>query len=180
MNLKELRERLAELAKEILQLREVEADKWTSEHQEKWDRLNGDYDATQEQIARAERFADIERESEERSERSEEIRDRLAREPRSSDREDRTAEVTDEHRALALAGWARGQYGMGVTDEHAEAMRRVGINPSMREYPVVLPGQAQMGRILDEYRTTYYVSTVANYGGQTVPEGFVQNFERAL
>lgn len=183
---------------------------WTPENQANWDKLNKDFDACSEKLERAERAdstqKEVERTSEERKIGREdrdyrkpgvgglvldEDYDQQAEdredddEPEESDGENPFAGKKNEIRAkrvedfaLSLQAWCR-FHQFGLTKRHIEACRRTGLNPR-RPY-IDLPMRRGLFRgrdLVKEFRAP--MSTSAGSGGETIPEGFVNAFERSM
>jgi HK97 family phage major capsid protein len=176
MNTKEMREKRAKLAKQIRELADKannESRDFTAEEKQQWEAINADYDQLSRQIERAERAEQIEGEQEQAAE------ERSNRQPGREDRDGRedrrTDGPTDEDRTLALHAWCRAQYGLDLSERHQEAVQRCGVNPNRPDYDIALRGD--YGALRAEMRAQ---STALTAGGDTIPRGFVNNFERAL
>jgi len=194
VELKGLYEDRAEVAKEVRRLADLHADsdtKWTDDHERQWTEANADYNAFTEKIEKEERAIAVESQIRQRREpgdggrgsggdlarRENEEEARLERERRTREgRSYRREEPTIEERALALQAWALVQTGKEITDEHRVACRRTATNPNAKDFEV----QLRRDRAYSQVRREMRASTASTEGGETIPEGFVNNFERAL
>lgn len=84
--------------------------------------------------------------------------------------------ITEEHRSLALQGWARVQCSLDVEKRHEEALKICGMESRRKEIGIDL----RMGyhSVRKEFRDLSAITGAA--GGFTVPEGFVPMLEIAL
>jgi HK97 family phage major capsid protein len=194
MDLKTAYEDRAEIAKEVRRLADLaNADdhNWTAEDQAQWELANKDYDELSQKIQLEERAAQIERQQTEKREAirpnddtksngggvaisDHELELEQRRDDRSRPRYGERPTVEEE--CLALQGWCRYQAGMELREEHRAACRRVGVNPAVKEYEISLR-RTSYRNLRREIRAQ---STSATEGGETIPEGFVANFEKAL
>lgn len=180
---KELNEQKAALAKDICEMAERH-DSWDSDAETRWQALNDDYNALDKSIEvakQAERAAAFANEAVLTADgvTREEIVDKSF--SRHLARKDESI-VTPEDRANAFLGWARAKADKPVLPEQARALEKVGKSASAAGYDFNLtPGEYRTVRDTIEKRDTVnYQSTAAGFGGTTVPEGFVFNFEKAL
>lgn len=196
MTLKEMREQAAKLQDEIRRLADLANDdkhEWSAEDEQKWTTINADFDAQRAKIQRLERAEQIDTEMRQRTPDGvtpEEAASAAFQEEQSRRMRAENADaITPEDRALALQAWCRVQSGLDLTERHQQAADKCGVNVRRGEIAIELPGnfndvrrQLRRDRIagIERRDTTYYTSTTANYGGQTVPQGFVYNLERAL
>jgi len=200
MNAKEMREKRAELSKEIRRLADLaneDGREFSAEEQEAWEKVNADYNDWTRKIEFAERAESAE--ADQRVVVGPQIATREEMQsPEFQAHRDRVAKAdgrpTSEDRALAFQGWFRHQAGLAVSEQHQRAAEVVGINLHAINLDLRLPGsygtmRRQLhGQLLagarpltaEEFRATNYTSTVATFGGDTIPEGFVFNFEKAL
>jgi HK97 family phage major capsid protein len=195
MNLKEMREKRGELQAEIRRLAELANDEkheWSAEDEEAWTKVNAEFDELGAKLDRMNRADDVDKllkQPDAHGITHEEARSAQHLEEQSRRMQAENSDViTPEDRALAFQAWARAQYGLDLTEAHEAAARKCGVKPTFREIGIDLPGnydevrrQLRRDRIGGvERRDTYYQSTNTGYGGETIPEGFVYNFERAL
>jgi HK97 family phage major capsid protein len=174
---KQLQEERAPIGEEIRRMADTlkgERTDFTPEEREKWERLNRDFDSFTTRIEasrRAERVSEVfDERSDPRS--TPGLEDTSPRRRRSS------GEVThavEEARALAFQGWARRQNGLELTDDHRRACKLVGVNPNKRSLMIGLPRRPSIG---SEKRSLSAVT--GNAGAYTIPQGFVNNLEKAL
>lgn len=188
LELKELREEKAELGKEIRRLADLNTDpthQWTAQEEESWQRVNNDYNEVLRRIAVGERAEQVARELDEGPQAPRETGQRPegGSDPglwrgRSTGRR---AMITEEDRSLALQAWCRHQRGLELREEHQAAVRLTGTQLHAQEFIIELPrgSRARAMRAMIE-RERRQMSTAATEGGDTIPEGFVYNFEKAL
>lgn len=145
MTLKELQEKRAKLAAEMRRLRDkfnADGEQWKApEDRDAWTKVNAEYDANAKEIKAAEdRQAEADavnsrmRELDEHESRSANDPDRLI--GRGDSRHERPigdAEITEETRNLAMAGFALSPRSSRFTQRHAQAMQRCGLSPSWNE-----------------------------------------------
>jgi HK97 family phage major capsid protein len=200
VTLKELQEQRRTLAAKIKEVaNRHDKDKgWQGEDEAEYTRLNGEYDAVLKQIE----------ETQAREAAAETISSRLGEidgwESRSRNaggtipgledtRGEQREAVTDEVRALALAGFCRGAMGQPQSDQHIEAMRRCRIQPWQRELVFNLPDTSWVRGIQEPYRTRHasvagresrsiaeqraMSATTFATGGALVPETLVRSLE---
>lgn len=191
--LKALREQKGKLATQIRALADKENDaeyRWSAEDEAEWQRVNAEYNEVDEQIRRAERALQVDDER-----RRPAGDDRIGRDDTGGrrDRRDRSGEVTEEHRAVALQAWFRRQAGEDLTDEQRDACRRTGLNPTRRNLTLGLPDTRTAVELAEEFRSVHpalakrhlrdilakrALSAVSgSAGAYTVPEGFVSALE---
>ena len=173
MTVLEMQEKRNKVCKRLYELRDKSADaeqEFTAEDDTNWDAVNTEYDALTRQIDRAERAEKVE------------ARQLLVKD--LTDRQDHenlaTGQPTSEDRDLAITGWARSQCGIELGQRFNEAMQRCGVRVGQKELVISLPGTRDMRNLHRELRATDFQSTVSGFGGTTIPEGFVNNFESAL
>lgn len=163
----ELREKRAPLAGEIKKLADKAnaADgKWVGEDEQTWTRMNAEYDALTRQIEIAERAESI------AAEQTIVTGDgKLGREDSANPKK---SDITAEDRAKAIKAWAiaTSPRGLVLSDELREAAEKCGVNLSARELNLDLNKRTTIGSM----------TTSLTDGGDTIPVGFVPNFERAL
>ena len=158
MTLKELREQRTQLAGQIQGMAKKIGDEnreFTAEEDANWKKLNGDFDSLVkrcEAMERAEavdasnkaasnRNADVGRGDVDHSKAGEESRD--ARKP----------QATEEHRSMALQGWANEQSGLDMTDEQREACQIVGLNPRAKQLVIPLRRTADRAKMARHFRS---------------------------
>jgi len=181
---KELHEQKAALAKEIESLAERhDSGEWNAETEQRWQTVNDEYNRLDKslEIAKAAERA--------RAFSNEQViaGDGITREEivdasfsRHLNRKDENI-VTPEDRANAFLGWARAKAEKPLTPEQVRALDKVGKSASASAYDFnLVGGEYRTIRDVLQKRTTDYQSTAAGFGGTTVPEGFVYNFEKAL
>jgi HK97 family phage major capsid protein len=97
-------------------------------------------------------------------------------------REERRAAPTEEHRALAVQAWLRKSNGLPLSERHAEACKRVGVNPRSKEIAIRLasrpPKFDRNGNVIAENRDMG--AATGSAGGFLVAQGFSNMFEKAL
>lgn len=186
----ELYDEKGQLAREIQELAKLgdeEGRTWTAEDQEKWEKLNGSYDALSKRLEREERKEELAAEhakkvlAEERRQFQEKASEtpeaKISRELRSLSRD----EYGHLH-AHALQAWCRS--GEGMTDEHRRGCRLFGLNPQQKEISIKL----RVGGVPYDAIRRYFqpglwehrMTLTATEGGELVPEGFIAELERAL
>jgi HK97 family phage major capsid protein len=195
---KELREKRAALVPDMKRLRDLynqEGREWTEEDEGNWKKVNADYDAMSRQIDLEERVEKAE------ADQAAPAGDRrIGREDRNLNGaveieedteglEDEIEEEDEEFRGrknkiitpdrdifrLALQAWCR--YGkFELEKRHVQACKRAGVNPALN-YVDLGFRTGDYGKIRREYRAQ---STAATEGGETIPEGFVNNLEISL
>ena len=165
-----------------------------------WEKVNADYDAAREKLLAA-------RASQRVAQRAAEVADQQGRSVGGGSipgREDRSGKppaeaaggdgaalpVTDETRALAIAGWMAGQVGGRQTRQHLDAMGAVGLHPWQRELTIDLLPTHRYTPLSAEFRRLHpnvaaeqvmhraALSTqTANLGGNLIPETLVRQLE---
>lgn len=171
MTLKEMLEQRAQLGHQIRQMADAaEGRDFSAEEQEKWDKLNADYDALTRDIERKKRGAVIEAEMEARE------TDLPGREDRDGREAGGSQEVTDEQRATAMEGWLRFQSGLDLEERHEEAARACRLNPASRNLDIHLHRRAPM--TIAEARALSAID--GSSGGVLAPGDFMRTLEVAL
>lgn len=191
MTIKELQERKNKAASDIRTLADKQAN-WTQEDRDQWGKLNADYDAVSAEI-KTER---------ERLEASEAVQKRLAeieaeQKAISNDRAigvdhgrqreanpEAVAAKPDEARSLALQSWLRG--GRGLSAEHRDACRALGIDPVAKEIELESRESRYYGQPAwlfgdgvhrcRELRVGLDVAT-SGAAKETIPQGFMAQLE---
>lgn len=170
-------------------------DSWTAEDRAQWETINKDYDAAAAAVAaRREELTNSEAvqarlkqiEDEQRAI-SGDKRVGLDEDRRREDNPERRIAVREHRAALVMQAWCLAQARMELRDEHREACREVGFNPSTREIefggsqsevrygePAWSCGGVQRQR---EFRVGLDVAT-SGAGLETIPEGFVNALEK--
>lgn len=182
MTLKERREKAGQLAKEIREL----ADKaeFDAQDQERWDKVNQEYDDNAKHIERLEKAADVES----RMKDAADSRDNDGKPGRDDidGRQDRNrGEVTDETRERAVQAWLRNQCGETVTDEQRDAAEAVGLNLNARHLDINLMPTRAARQTQQAWRSAHEsarqeraLSAVqGSLGGNTVPETMIRQLE---
>lgn len=183
---KKLREDRNVIAKEIRTLADLannEKREFTAEENEKWVRINGDYDALSKRIEVAERADSID--GEQKRDAGDNRVDKVHGGERR-DGGDGAAEVTEEHRALALQAWCRSQFDIDLTEQHRDACERVGFDPNRRKLDIHLPSTRQANDFRRQFRDAHpskrhevraLSGVQASTGATFIPEGFVNQLE---
>jgi len=191
---KDLREQMGKLAKDIRDMAATlvgEKKDFTAEENDKWVRLNEDYDETKRKAEIAERAAELEKDLRQPVDKNPPGREdfdggKRRKEEEGEGREDQPS--SDEDRALALQAWCRrgvktkdGQE-LKLDKRHRDACKRVGINPKSISYSArFATGDYRKFRSAWFRNESRALSvTQVTGGGATIPEGFVQNLEEAL
>ena len=175
MSVQELREKRAEIAKRIRELADIANDdkqEWTAEYEEQFKDANKDYDDLTRKIEIAERAEQVQKEIDE-------VQERVMasdKEVRPDIPDEKSNVITLEDRANALQGWLRVQSGLDPEERHLEAAKKTGVNLYRNSLDINL--ETDYRKVLREYRA--YESTSAGAGGETIPAGFVNQFEQAL
>jgi HK97 family phage major capsid protein len=129
---KELTERQTELRGEITKLRDEALTKtpegrsvvqFTPEQEERWSKVNGEYDAVAKELKEIEDFEKVE------SRMAELDGDESRSQPPRNSRRDTRDEPTDEDRSLAIQAWLAAPLGE-MRSEHEEACKRLAFNPT--------------------------------------------------
>ena len=197
MTLKELREKLAELAKVIRQMADKannEKRDFTPEEKPQWEKANADYNALLRQIEIAKRAAEVDAATSaidappagaagKPTPGREDYDSRAAEEGRKDDRR-APVPVTEETRATAFQAWARFQLGMELEVRHEEACKILRFNPARGFVDIPLVPSHQYRQIQEHVRSggrreLRDLSHVAGpTGGYTVaPETLVRQIE---
>lgn len=193
MDLKELLEKRAELAKTICQMAEkinTEKRAFTAEEQTNWEKVNKDYDELTRQVDIAQRVATIDAEQRTRSAEPLPGRDDTdpARDQRDQGRNGATGAITEETRATALQGWMRAQSRQELEQRHVDACRTVRLNPNSPELVVPLYRTHDIRRMSDHFRSVHpseaqrALSAFTGTAGAftTVPETLLRSLEIAM
>jgi HK97 family phage major capsid protein len=184
MTLKQIREaraRTGQAIQDFVAAHTGPRSEWSEEDRSAWDAMNAEFDSLRDQeevAARAEEVAAHEsRIQAPGGGNGSRLLDAQFGEQRREDPET----PTQEHRNAALAGWMLNASGEEVPDECQRAAEICGINIHRNSMRMNLLGNEQMRAVRREFRqATPYTSTAPNFGGQTIPEGFQSNLERAL
>ena len=144
---------------------------WSGVDEEKWVKINADYDQLSGQLEKLKRMEEVDQRQKEVFE----SHDLPADDPEKRDhiRHGRTG-VTEEQRSLALQAWAK--QGKNLHDDHEDACRACGINPRAEYIDLDLPRGNEFRNLQREMR----MDTTATTGGETIPEGFVSQWEHSL
>ncbi|MBE3118847.1 MAG: phage major capsid protein [Candidatus Atribacteria bacterium] len=165
--MKELQEERGKLAQEIKTLNDAhpKGTDWTAEDEKRWADINKAYDDAElacQREARADEVAKGILETEERQA------------PEVDSGRSAVATITEEDRSAALLGWARAAVDRDVTDEQKKAMTKCAFGRAAYND---LQLERDYRKIRAEARA---MSTSATAGGDTIPAGFIPNFEIAL
>jgi len=177
--LKELREKAAALVADIRKMSDLASDaahQWSPEDEQKWTEVNAAYDALKAQIERAERTEQLEADMAAPAGDTRVGREDVNPGSPAQDAQPAPAGPTPQQRALSLQAWMRATSGLELRDDHREAAQACGVNLRRNEFEIQLRKDYRSVRA--EYRAA--MSTSDGTGGETIPEGFVPNFERAL
>jgi len=195
MTAKELREKRAALVPEMRALTDKANDaeqEFAGEDEERWRKINADYDTLTRQIEMAERLEHVDADQTAPVADPKVGRDDLDngtpedRDDADEDDDDgppaatmRGADASPEDRALAFQAWARVQAERPITNRHRKAAERVGLNLNYTSLRLKLLTRSELRRMRGAERRAA-MSTSDGTGGETIPEGFVSNFETAL
>ena len=168
----ELREQRAPLATEIRELADKvnDADRtWDAQDEERWGKVNTDYDALSRQIEVAERAEAVE------AQQTATIESGIGREDIIPGADTPAlGEAVERKTALAVRGWFRSTCDMTVSEEEKEACAALGIGLGKREVDIPLFSTREVRMVKRA------MDTDAGDGGETIPEGFQRSLERAL
>lgn len=184
---KSLRDKeLTPLVGEIYRLRDVIANEkrdFTAEEQEKWDKVNKEYDTLKAKIDILERSERVEKEMGSATVTNPPGREDYtpnSKKDKNKEREGRD-QPSDEDRALAIQAWLRRGVGRPLDKRQAKACQRVGIDPKSKFYGARFVTKYREWRASWRRGESRALSvTQVTSGGATIPEGFVQNLEEAL
>lgn len=128
----------------------------TAEDKANWDKLNADYNATLRSVEVEQKAADAEKfwQAGDPEQRAAVLPDRTAARPDPTPA-DKRPDVTDEHRAAAMAGWCRWQMGKDPTDEQRDAAKLVGLRLDARELEIPLLDTRSLTDLQREYRSAH-------------------------
>ena len=204
MSPKEMREKKAELAKEIRQLADKangENRDFTPEEQKNWDDVNDDYNGLNRNLERAERVEEMERElaapvgdpdiGNHDFDSRNNTPDGTATDNVPDGRGD---SPTEEDRSLALQAWFRCQVHADLTDRQVEACQRSGLNPNRPELKLALfeqqrwegaqrafseahPAKARRRALASLAESRDLSAVTGSTGGYLGPEGFISQLE---
>lgn len=197
--LKELREKRKTLAAKIKDMAERfnEDKKWADDaERQAWEAVNRDYDSLLKEIETLEKTIEEERQIADRLSQVNNYNERAldqnppGLEDTPNHRNRSGQEVTEEHRALAMAAWCRSQLDEDLDDRHIEACRRVGLNPQRRHLEFRVGQSHHYRNFHREFRSLHdsrresllYESRAlsafaAASGGALVPETFIRSLE---
>ena len=143
----------------------------TAEDEQRWAKVNSDFDALDRQLEIARR--------------AELVSDKLSDSPRTPARElaDEAAGVTDrqqsmpenEARVLAVQAWCRRGARMDIDEKHELACRQLGVDPELQHMTVPLMRSHEVRALYDSPQTV-----TTGGGGYTIPVGFVAELENAM
>lgn len=140
---------------------------WEPADEENWTQVNSDYDGLTRQIEVAERAEEVE------AQQTEIVAPEAGRDDVIPEVSVET-EITERMTSQAIRGWFRSTCDMEVSEEERTACQRLGIGLGKREVDVPLL------RTEDVRRFHRAMGTPATEGGETIPEGFHAELERAL
>lgn len=184
MTLKELREQRAKAGDEIRTLAkkntEKAAEDWTGEDEERWDKVNTDFDDLTKKIAKLERSDEIAKDLGEQKEARAEVDHAIAKATQ-------TPEVTEETRAAAFRAWAMVGSSTGPDDEARNAAKQLGVNignasltiPLFTDYRGLRDEYRKRGHLREHEARAQSVGTTTA-GGFLRPEGFVSAIELSM
>lgn len=178
--LQELREKKLQLAKEIRGMADkvnAENRNFTAEENDKWAKVNNEYNDVASSIDVLERADAVTKavEGQRQLPGNEDTDDKSTR-SRKGKREKRAqerqkGEAIERAKALALQAWAFRGAELDLTDDQKDACKSLGVNPRHKNFLVKL----------DRYPNKRAQSVgTSSAGGYTVPTGFVATLEKAL
>lgn len=199
---REIREERGKLAREIQKIAATvnsENRAMSSEEQTAWDTVNKQYDDLGLILAAAERAADVDagaggdppadpQDTGAASRPAGDDRRAIGRDdyqgkPRGGD----GAQVTEQHRNLALRAWFRTQSDLDLTQEEIRACELVGMKPNRRQLVINLYERNDLTRLQGIYRGTHPTQQQralsafsASAGGVLVPQSLVNQMEIAM
>ena len=176
MTAKEMREKRAEMAAEIRKLADKQNDseqEWLAEDEERWVAVNAEYDAMTAKIEKTERADALDAEQDAIADAAPGREDRNEGPPDNRRETPGIEQVTGEDRAMALRAWCRASYDLPVAAEDRDAAQRCGVDVAARFFDIRLKSTREL-------RASTMNATDSGYGGETIPAGFVSNFEAAL
>lgn len=168
------------------------ADAWSAEDQTNWDALNADYNRNKEEMDRLKRIEQV---------RLDMVKDdAIQRDKKITPPEDVAGPVaapTYGQRALAFQGWIRSFHPekVKVSKAHRAAMTACGVRDRQPEIELPLCSTQELRGMIRRGKMNTWerlaaaqglafraddLSTVTNDGGETIPEGFMANWEMAL
>jgi HK97 family phage major capsid protein len=196
---KAYREQLDPLRAEIRALAEKSNDPaqtWTKEDEERWVKVNADYDGLKAKAQRQERMEALDAEAQARANSDpppgrEDTDPKGGAKSRKNRAADAVASITEEDRCLVFQAWCRHQCGRALKKRHVEALKKCHQTPARQEIAIGLQrdyGQVRravrglsrdlrMGTDTQQRAQSINVNTA---GGYTIPQGFVTNLEVAL
>ena len=153
-SIKELRDRREAAYVRITDLaKKVEAEKrdFTADELANWNAANAEYDQLGQQIERAKRLEQIDRD------RQRAINDdgagRDDHDPRDRKRRRDNVQVTEEQRSLCFRAWARAQYGRPLTQEQRRACKSLRFDPRVSELRIDLWPDTHLAGVQQELRS---------------------------
>lgn len=176
MSAKALREKRGELYKELRRLADLANDKdhdWSAEDEENWGKVNKDYDALSSRIERLERADSLGKDqtASVNPEKAKTLPDQMQQATQRT--------PTAEDRALYLQAWLFKKIHRSLRSEHETALERLGVTRDdldAKFFDFSLRG-GNYQAVRQEYRAQ---STTAGAGGETIPQGFVDQWEFAM
>lgn len=166
-------------------LQSAKGDDWTAEDDANWQRANDAYDSTVGEIEKEQRKVEA-------AQRAEHVTDLQERNQRSAPLETSSAprgtaathHITEQTRDLALQSWLRRDAGLELSHEQNHACALLKFNPDSRYIDINMPAYRHApvwtrgGRVMSESRANQ--STTATEGGETIPQGFAGEIDRAM
>lgn len=170
---KELQERRALIGAEIRKMADkinAENRDFSAEEKVQWEKANTDFNDLTRQIDLSRRAEEVDATLNARRGGVPGREDTTERRSKPNDRS--PASVRAEARALTLQAWLLRGAKRPLKDRHVRACESLGFNPNAQEIDIRLTRRGVEARALSVGTTTA--------GGFTVPQGFVDNLERAL
>jgi len=140
-------------------------------NEERWAKVNADYDGLSRQIEKHERADEIAKN---------EAASVDSRTGRDSERGHSSEGKHDAKRdkATALGAWVKHRSGGDVSKEDRAAASRAGVNLNSNSFTMGLGSTSEARKAQAEHRAAQTITTTG--GGYTIPEGFVPNLEKAM
>jgi len=175
-SIKTLKEERADIFTRMQTLRDKanSGEGWNSEEEGQFDDLSKQYDSRTNDIAREERWLEQQAAQNADHSRGDDNSGNDGRQNRGGDN-NQPGPTTEETRALGLQAWACAASGREVSDEQRAAAENCGYRLGAPE--IGLNFRTNYAKVKKEWRAQ---STTATEGGDTIPEGFVNNLERAM
>lgn len=201
---KELMEKKEPIAKEIRRLADLanSEHKWTPEDEANWKKVNDDYNHINAQLEKTKRGEIVDKEMADKYAnlnggksvvKREDVGDAIKEEgeesfvPVSDEDENEGGRQVNvlrgkDQRAVQVAFTAWARYRHGLKRHHREACKIVGINPSLEYIDIPLLRTHEVRRFYHQLKLEQRapMATTTGVGGETIPEGFVNAWERSL